>query len=131
MADDRDRRRRPPTQQLPASGESEDQTLLDLVRTDPRMALAYRREVARRRARAAERANGPTSQPLSPEQEAQRQAEHQLLQAQKAQQHQASEAARQRLTAALDAQLGHKPEFKDLFKSSYWKKALTDWEHKQ
>jgi hypothetical protein len=87
--------------------------------------MAYRREQARRRARAGERApDGPTSQPLSPEQEAQREAEHQLLQQQKAQEHQATGAAQSRLDEALEAQYGHKPELRDLLKGSYWRQQL-------
>src|SRR4051812_30779570 len=97
MADERERRRQGGGGQVGHEGEAEIPALLDQVRDDPRMYLAYRREQARRRQQAAA---GPASEPLTPEQEAQRQAEYQLLQQQKAQQHHKTMEAGERLWAA-------------------------------
>src|SRR5262245_15937996 len=90
---------------------SDGQTLLDQVRTNPAMQAAYQRERERRRAQAQDAgspaADGLMSQPLTPEQEAQAQAEYKVLQQQKAQQHKVREAAVDRLNAAWAATHGY------------------------
>jgi len=88
------------------------------------MYLAYKREMARRREQsqaAPTPADGPMSQPLTPEQEAQAQAEYQLLQQEKAKQHAQREAAVDRLNAAWAATHGYDYKTPDELTPGFWR----------